>query len=148
MFGSIQLFFTVLAAFFTLAYSLPTSGSSSILKISNAGTAEIIPNSYIVVMNASAATSDVESYMTSMVAHVAKRNLNTRDITGKRTLSTKVSTLSMGDWKCMTLEADDAMVNEMADSPNVRSHITFRRYKSNFSRLHTWKRTQWSGLPF
>lgn len=76
-------------------------------------------------MNSSAEASAVDSYMTSMVAKVAKRNLHTRDITGKRTLSTKVSTMSFGAWKCMTMEADDAMVNEMADDLNVcyRHHI-------------------------
>lgn len=118
MLGSIQLLFAVLAAFFTLAYSLPTSAPAT-LKISNAGTKDIIPNSYIVVYNSTYAAADIDTYESSVKSHIAKRNIHARDITGKRQLSTTVKSMSMGAWRCMMLEADDVTINEISDSPEV-----------------------------
>ena len=119
----LNFFATAVAALSTLAYALPAASSSGItLKITNADSADIIPNSYIVVMNSSVSSEAIDSYQSSIKSIIAKRNIGKRDLSGLRILSTEVSTMSMGTdggWRCMTLDADDATINAISDSTEV-----------------------------
>lgn len=111
-------FLAAVGAFFNLANALPTS-SGSTLSITNAESPDLIPNSYIVVFNNSFAAADIDDYQTSIKAHIAKRNIGKRDLHGTRQLKTTVNTMSMGEWRCMTLDADDATINDIAKDPKV-----------------------------
>jgi len=114
---------TAVAALSTLAYALPASSTpGTSLKITNANSADIIPNSYIVVMNSSVSSAALDSYQSSIKSMIAKRNIGKRDLSGMRILSTEVNTMSMGtdgSWRCMTLDADDATINSISDSEEV-----------------------------
>lgn len=112
---------TAVAALSTLAFALPAgSTTGTTLKIANADSRDIIPNSYIVVMNSSMSSAALDSYQTSIKSVIAKRNIGKRDLSGSRILSTEVKTMAMGDsWRCMTLDADDATINSISDSPEV-----------------------------
>ena len=129
MWITIQLFLTVIAAFFTLAASLPSEKRQEGLgvKITNADSQNIIPNKYIVVYNSSFSAEAIDSYQATVVNQVKKRNLKARHLSGKRTLSTQIKTVSMGAWRCMSLEADDNMINSIADSAEVRHHQLNKR---------------------
>jgi hypothetical protein len=133
---SFQLLTTSLAALFTLTAALPSEKRQEGLgvKISNAEATNIIPNSYIVVYNSSFSKADITSFQTSVVNQIKKRNLKARHISGKRSLSTEIKTVEMGAWRCMSLEADDAMINSIADSAEVGS---LSLWKENISSYFT-----------
>lgn len=124
MWTSPKLVLTSLAALFTLAAALPNHKRQDGLgvKITNADASNIIPNNYIVVYNSTFTSEAIDSYQASVYNQIKKRNLKARDVTGKRTLSTSIKSMSMGTWRCMSLEADDAMINSIADSEEVSWH--------------------------
>jgi hypothetical protein len=122
MWVSIQLLLTFLAAFFTLAHSIPTRNAATVkglgVQIANIDATNVIPNKYIVVYNSTFSDDAIDTYQASVVSAVKKRNLQARHVSG-RTLSTTVKTVSMGSWRCMALEADDNMIMDIANSDEV-----------------------------
>lgn len=114
-----------LVACCSLAFCLPSPGESSKfskrlgVNIANAESSDIIPNKYVVVFNSSFTAAEIDDYQAKVINMVKKRNINKRHLTEKRFLSTSVNTMAVGDWKCMSLEADDATINELAASNEV-----------------------------
>lgn len=89
------------------------------LPISNPDAANIIPNSYLVVYNANATDSVVEAHQTSIMSAMRKRSLSTRGTDG-RILSTSVQPYSIMGWRAMALEAEDAMIIDIASNSDVK----------------------------
>jgi subtilisin family serine protease len=88
------------------------------LPIVNYATASRIPNRYIVMYNESYDDVAVNANMAHWTTEIQKRNLNKRGEMG-HLLSTNVRTASMGKWRCMAIDADDAMITEIYGSPEV-----------------------------
>jgi subtilisin family serine protease len=86
--------------------------------ISNSGASNLIANKYIVVYNNTFSSTAIEAHQASIMASIAKRNIGKRSLDG-RTLSTQVNTFAMGKWHAMSLEADDAMMNEIFEASEV-----------------------------
>lgn len=87
--------------------------------ISNPDASDLIPHKYIVVYNNTFSDDDVEAHEASVMKTVAKRNIGKRSPVTGRTLSTQVSTVKLNGWRCMTLEADDLLINEIYESKEV-----------------------------
>ncbi|KAH8173792.1 subtilase family protein [Sarocladium implicatum] len=88
------------------------------LPIINYATTSRIPNRYIVMYNESYDDVAVTANMAHWTAEVQKRNLNKRGEMG-HLLSTNVRSASVGKWRCMALDADDAMIADIYNSPEV-----------------------------
>lgn len=107
-----------------LASTLPdldgVVGISSFLRslVSNPDASNIISNRYIVVYNDTFDDDAITLKESSWISAIKKRNLGKRSSTG-HLLSTEVHTFKMNNWRAMTLDADDDMVQELFDSAEV-----------------------------
>lgn len=86
--------------------------------ISNADAQNIIPNRYIVVYNNTYEDDLIDAKEASFVATIKKRNLNKRSSVG-HILSTEVNSFHLNKWRAMALDADDLMVQDIWNSPEV-----------------------------
>ncbi|KAL2757031.1 hypothetical protein ACRALDRAFT_1075748 [Sodiomyces alcalophilus JCM 7366] len=115
-------FFNVLTALLlpltALAAVIPQPGSFLGIPVSNANSADIIPNRYIVVYNNTFGDDAIDFRQAEVMDFVKRRNLGKRGLHGKL-LSTKVHSLSMNGWRALTLESDEAMIMEIMAEPEV-----------------------------
>lgn len=86
--------------------------------ISNANALNIIPNRYIVVYNNSYEDGLIDAKEASFIATIQKRNLNKRSSVG-HILSTEVNSFHLNKWRAMAVDADDEMVQDIWNSPEV-----------------------------
>jgi subtilisin family serine protease len=77
-----------------------------------------IANRYIVMYNNTFDDAAIDANVALWTKEVQKRNLNKRGELGQL-LSSSVHTLSMGNWRCMVLEADDTMIMDVYNSKEV-----------------------------
>ncbi|KAH7360896.1 putative subtilisin-like protease [Rhexocercosporidium sp. MPI-PUGE-AT-0058] len=116
----------VLALFitlFTFAQASPTPRGGSRVKglgvpINNADALDILPNRYIVVYNNSASDQEVDDCRAMIATAMKKRSIHARGLDG-RTLSNHIEPFSMQGWRGSILEAEDAMMMEIADMTHV-----------------------------
>ncbi|TPX15249.1 uncharacterized protein E0L32_004526 [Thyridium curvatum] len=86
--------------------------------ISNPNARNLIPNAYIVVYNKTFDDDAVKSFQSNIMATVAKRNIGKRGLDG-RPLSTLATSFQLGGWRGMALEADDKMMVDIFNAPEV-----------------------------
>ncbi|KAK0124670.1 hypothetical protein ONS95_009615 [Cadophora gregata] len=115
----LALFFTL---FVTLAQSTPTPRGGERVKglgvpINNADASDIIANKYIVVYNNTASDEEIETCRATIATAMKKRSVQ-RGLDG-RTLSSHIEPFSMEGWRGSILEAEDAMMLEIADMSHV-----------------------------
>lgn len=119
---------SLLCALFTFVFAAPSPApfprshgakvSGIGVPVSNAEATNIISNRYIVVYNANATDDMVSMHMTTVKRGIAKRDVNARALDG-RTLSTTMNAFSLSGWRGMSLDAEDAMILEIAACPEV-----------------------------
>ncbi|KAG9233444.1 putative subtilisin-like protease [Amylocarpus encephaloides] len=85
------------------------------LPIKNIDATNIIPNSYIAVYTKNATDDIVAAHQATVAAAIRKRGLAARSTDGSTVLSTVMTPYTMGTWRAMSFEADDAMVIEMSN---------------------------------
>jgi hypothetical protein len=86
--------------------------------LSNAGADGIIPNRYIVVYNSTFDDDAISASQAFFSTEVKKRNLNKRSIHGHM-LSTEVHNYKINSWRATMLDADDDMIIDIFNSPEV-----------------------------
>lgn len=102
-----------------LAAAVPIQAAAPpAFRISNEGSADLLSNKYIVVYNATYGDDAIDACEALVIDHVKRRNIGKRGLDGAP-LSTEVHTLSMGGWRAMSLESDDAMIQEIMAEPEV-----------------------------
>ncbi|CAG8970714.1 hypothetical protein HYALB_00001495 [Hymenoscyphus albidus] len=118
-FFSLPVLVSFVLASSSVVTSSPTSLRPRLLSIlSNSEATNIIPNKFLVVYNKNASDEQVETHQTSIKTALKKRSLSTRGDDG-RILSTGISSYSIQGWRAMALEADDAMILDIAGCPEV-----------------------------
>lgn len=118
---SLTLFVAFLFTFITLVQSSPlkAGGVKGLgVPISNAGAKNIVSNSYIVVYNNNATDASVELHRAQIATALRKRSLSARALDGRK-LSSTMRPFSMAGWRGMTLEAEDAMMLDIAAMTDV-----------------------------
>lgn len=92
--------------------------------------AEVVPSSYIVVMNENVSTAEIESHR-SRAASLHARSMNhARSLNRQRNLSGPGKQFDIHGMKGYTASFDDDTVKELASDPAVR-HYTIRADFSN-----------------
>jgi len=95
-------------------------GISAFLRpmLSNPDALNIIPNSYIVVYNDTFDEETISAKEFSISSAIKKRNLNKRSSVGKA-MSTTIKSFRLNNWRAMSLDADDMMVQDLWNSDEV-----------------------------
>lgn len=87
--------------------------------ISNPDAKNPIPHKYIVVYNNTFSAAAIQAHQDSVIQAIAKRNIGKRSPVTGQLLSTTVKSYQLGGWRAMSLEADDAMVNQIFSADEV-----------------------------
>ena len=127
LFYSLQVIVSFLFAFSTLVTAVPF-GKKKIgavvsglgIPVSNPDAQNVIPNSYIVTYRKNCSDAMMEAHVTEIKGMMMKRRIGARSTDG-RILSSDVKAYLTPGWKAMMLEAEDAMILDVASSPMVSS---------------------------
>ncbi|KKA29831.1 hypothetical protein TD95_000438 [Thielaviopsis punctulata] len=126
-----------LALFWVLPAAAATARSNSTktfmgMNVINADAEDAIPNRYMVVYNTTFGSDQITAQQNMVMASIAKRNLRTRGLHGKR-LSTNVKTFSVnnGRFSAMTLESDDDMMVSIMSAPEIAYVEAVTRVKAS-----------------
>ena len=123
MAGRLLLCFT--AALAALGVSgLPQSSSKAEgfyigVPIVNPDVANPIAHKFIVVYNSTFTGDQIQAHQTSVIKTVSKRNIGKRSPMTGKLLSTTVDTYQINNWRAMSLEADDLLINEINAADEV-----------------------------
>ncbi|KAF4615859.1 hypothetical protein G7Y89_g15257 [Cudoniella acicularis] len=108
--------FTFVQATPTQFHGAPVSGIG--VPVSNAEAANIISNRYIVVYHQNATDDAVQAHQASIMSALQKRSLAARSASGNL-LSSTMDTFAMNGYRGMSLEAEDAMILQIANTDEV-----------------------------
>jgi hypothetical protein len=89
------------------------------IPIINPEAQNIIENRFIVAFNSSFDDDAISSVTSFYTAAIKKRNLNKRSTGTGRILSTTINSFKLNQWRAMALDADDDMITEIFNSPEV-----------------------------
>jgi hypothetical protein len=87
--------------------------------IANPNVQNPIPHKFIVVYNSSFSGEEIQAHQTSVIKTISKRNIGKRSPMTGKLLSTTVDTYQINDWRAMSLEADDLLINEIYGAKEV-----------------------------
>jgi hypothetical protein len=125
LFASIPVIVSFLFAFSTLVTAAPSGKkkagavvSGLGIPVSNPDAKDVIANSYIVVYHKNCTDAMMEDHVNQVKTAMKKRRIGARSTDG-RVLSGEVSAISMMGWRAMAVEAEDAMIIDIAGSPMV-----------------------------
>lgn len=122
MAGRLLLCFT--AALAALGVSgLPQSGKGDDfyigVPIANPDVQNPVPHKFIVVYNSTFSGEAIQAHQASVMKTVSKRNIGKRSPMTGKLLSTTVDTYQINEWRAMSLEADDRLINEIYAADEV-----------------------------
>ncbi len=109
--------------------AVPAKGPVLGVPTVNPDAADLIPNAYIVVYNASFPDSAVFAHQSKVLATLARRNVGRRALDG-RALSAAPRTFQVGSWRAMSLDADDQTIVDIFRADEVA-------YVEQDARVHT-----------
>ncbi|EHL02610.1 Subtilisin-like protein [Glarea lozoyensis ATCC 20868] len=124
LFASVPVIVSFLFAFSTLVTAAPGKKKAGAvvtglgIPVSNPDAKDVIANSYIVVYHKNCTDAMMEDHVNQVKTAMKKRRIGARSTDG-RVLSGDVSAISMMGWRAMALEAEDAMIIDIAGSPMV-----------------------------
>ncbi|RDW60288.1 hypothetical protein BP5796_11894 [Coleophoma crateriformis] len=123
MFLSIRVFLSFFAFFIAVVAAAPRTKHGAEVNgigvpVSNPDAANIIANRYIVVYNSNASDTAVAKHQATIMTAMRKRSAALRKRDGT-SFSAKMNTFSMTGWRAMALDAEDAMILEIANSKMV-----------------------------